>query len=47
MADFSSLNRTFRQDGYYLMIINDTGWDVPVWGSESLQEPYWKIVGLQ
>ncbi len=45
-ADFSSLNRTFNPAYYYVMTIDDTGWEAAVFGSESLQEPYWKIVGL-
>ncbi len=45
-ANFSSLNRTFKQDAYYVMTIDDTGWEVPVLGSEPQKEPYWKIVGL-
>lgn len=46
-ADFSLLNRTFRQDGHYVMTISDTGVPAAVFGSESKQEPYWKIVGLK
>lgn len=45
-ADFSSLNRTFKQDGYFLMTIDDTNWEAPVYGSESRKEPYYKVVGL-
>ena len=46
-ADFSSFNRTFKQDGYYTMTIDDTGWEAAVFGSESLQEPYWEILGIE
>lgn len=46
-ADFSSLNRTFNQAEYYVMTLNDTGWETPVYGSQSLQEPYWLMTGLR
>jgi len=46
-SDFSSLNRTFNQDDYYVMTIDDTTWEAAVWGSESLEEPYWEIIGLR
>ncbi len=46
-ADFSALNRTFNQDDYYVMTINDTGQEAAVYGSESLEEPYWLIIGLR
>lgn len=46
VADFSSLSRTFNQDDYYVMTIDDTEWPAAVFGSESLREPYWVVTGL-
>lgn len=46
-ADFSTFARTFNQDDYYVMTIDDLAWEAAVFGSESLQEPYWVITGLQ
>ncbi|MBP7770825.1 MAG: HYR domain-containing protein [Candidatus Pacebacteria bacterium] len=46
-ADFSALNRTFNQGDYYVMTINDQGQEAAVYGSESLLEPYWLIIGLR
>jgi hypothetical protein len=46
-ANFSALNRTFNQDDYYVMTIDDQGWDNPAFGSESLRKPYWLITGLR
>lgn len=51
VADFSSLNRAFNQDAYYVMTIDDTingtMWDAPAYGSEALKKPYWVITGLR
>ncbi len=46
-ADFSTLNRTFNQNDYYVMTIDDTGQEAAVYGSESLEQPYWEIIGLR
>ena len=46
-ADFSSASRMFNQNAYYLMTIDDTGWEAAVYGSESLRQPYWIINGLR
>jgi hypothetical protein len=46
VADFSSLERTFNQDDYYTLTINDKDWETPAYGSESLKELYWVIAGV-
>jgi hypothetical protein len=49
-ADFSSLNRTFNPSEDYVMTIDEADefgvWPAAVFGSETLQEPYWVITGL-
>lgn len=47
VADFSALNRTFNPAYFYELVINDTGWATPVYGSEELHEAYWVITGLR
>ncbi len=47
VADFSALSRTFNPAYFYQMVINDSGWPTPVYGSQSLQQAYWVITGLR
>lgn len=46
-ADFSAQGRAFNQGEYYTLTIDDTGWETPAYGSQSLLEPYWIITGLR
>ncbi len=46
-ANFASLNRAFAQGEYYVMTIDDTGWETPAFGSQTLLKPYWEMVGLR
>ncbi len=35
----------FIASDYYQLVIDDTGWDIPVFGSQALHEAYWVMTG--
>ena len=49
-ADFSAAGAAFIPERYYRMVIDDRtagiDWPAPVYGSQSLKEPFWVIKGL-
>lgn len=55
VADFTDTARNSNYDGtplvqfnpnyYYRLIINDNGWEIAAYGSQSLAQPYWVVTG--